>query len=392
MKTKNKTADVKDALTHRPALISHYMRHPHYDRKVTQGILRGMLPLRTSMELECTDSLLLGLLKEGRLPAGSLNKSLDIKGLREFDRKVLFEKIKNLYGLFEFNQDLHNSSSELTEHRISISGYRQAFGLYSILRDIKRHCRLNDGGGIHLHVDISMLNFERPDELKDFLTSKLDYVYELFGGYTGTYNKRGVAVECKDKWINIRRKYKSVEFRIGKCTFEYDEIMKWMIGCNSIVKEYCNIKRIEIPKELTLEKPVQKKLPFQDIRDCVSRIAGLSDLNLRSGYYGIDLNVNTDPAVPLCGGFTSAGDRLIRVFNQDGSSAEYNINTGVLSGNLTTYAVQAIRNEAASLDIPMPSIEAMQDLNYRASNQQLRSPVTTNCEYSSYNSYNSLSW
>lgn len=162
--------------------------------------------------------------------------------------------IKKKYKLFEYHQDFNVSPSSLTEHRISISGYRQAEAFYDIMNDVKQYCKLNDGGGIHIHVDVSKLVGLDTTVLENFLTSKLDKVEDIFGKYTGTYNSKLVGIENKRVWVNIRQNYKSVEFRIGRCTFDYSEIMEWMIGCNNLIKEFYVFNGISIPNEYTKTK------------------------------------------------------------------------------------------------------------------------------------------
>ena len=269
-----KSSDVRNALAHRPALIPHYMRHPCYDRMVTQGILHRMLPLRTSIELECTNGLAEGLMADGRIP----------KGMNALNTLNTCQAIRRMYGLHSYDQDFGVDAGKLTEHRISISGYRQAVGLSDILKDIKRHCKVNDGGGIHIHVDVSMLMDESANLLVKFFERKLDEVERIFGKYTGTYNRKTVGLEAKSTWVNVRLKYQSVEFRIGGCTFDYDTIMGWMIGCNRLVKEFCAIKGVAIPRD---DRPdavsADRRIAPDDVRSPLERQSILGNM-----YIGVD--------------------------------------------------------------------------------------------------------
>lgn len=97
-----------------------------------------------------------------------------------------------------------------------------------------------NSGGIHIHVDCTrFLNtsndrnllcewFNRPEiQLR---------VLNIFGGYEGTYNKPGCKVQTKGYYVNISR-LDTVEFRIGKLTFDYPIIANWIYQCQQLVKE-----------------------------------------------------------------------------------------------------------------------------------------------------------
>jgi hypothetical protein len=149
------------------------------------------------------------------------------------------------YDILEYSDDrLRLKSKDICEHRISIRNYSQAAGLYKILQDMKKYCTLNPGSGIHLHIDahkITNHNFIRSgnnqQKIEDFLTSKLDTLEDIFGKYTGCYNRKEVRFENKSSWINIRYNMDSIEFRIAPMTFEYETVILWIIQCNQIVKQ-----------------------------------------------------------------------------------------------------------------------------------------------------------
>lgn len=203
--------------------------------KVTMGVLHKMLPLRVSVEIECINSL-------SRF-YGEQNNILHRN--REKQRR---------FHVIEYSDD-ERRKTEMSEHRISIQGYKQALGLYKILHEMKKACLNNPESGIHIHVDTihftdklnhrSRENRDKLDELlKVYLTTRLDDTYNLFDScYTGTYNNKEVRISEKGSWVNIRsdwNSYGTIEFRIGYCTFEYEKIMEWMIGCTRIVKDAFN--------------------------------------------------------------------------------------------------------------------------------------------------------
>ena len=227
----NKTQYVRECLLEHPLLIPKLIKNPSFDPKITKGILYDMIPVRSSIEIECFNSL-----------------------SRVYNQRD-FPTMAKKYDILTYRDD-RSTGSQYCEHRLSIQNYSQASGLYKALLDMKKHCQLNPGSGIHIHINAPKIsnipsieyNREFRNKIVIFFNSRFDQIEELFGKYTGTYNEKSVRFENKGSWINIRYyTFSSIEFRTAPMTFEYTTIIKWIIGCNKIVKD--------LHKEL--------KLPYQ---------------------------------------------------------------------------------------------------------------------------------
>lgn len=223
----NKSQYTRECLLKHPLLISKLLKDKSFNPKITKCILYGMIPFRSSIEIECIKSL-------SRAFYHSKNSLW---------RSNVF--IARKYDIYEYDDDRNYSSKEISEHRISIINYSQAAGLYKVLEDMKKYCKLNMKSGIHIHIDaheISNYNFlftkDNSRKVERFLTSKLDTLEEIFGKYEGNYNKKCVHFNERCSWINVQsNEFGSIEFRIAPMTFDYETIIMWIIKCNKIVKE-----------------------------------------------------------------------------------------------------------------------------------------------------------
>lgn len=232
----NKSQYTRECLLKHPLLISKLLKDKSFNPKITKGILYGMIPFRSSVEIECIKSL-------GRTFRHDYTNP---------NHCTAFTKLKKKYDVFDYNDDFTRDKKEICEHRISIINYSQAAGLYKVLEDMKKYCKLNMSSGIHIHIDahkisnVSYLsNRDNKSKVADFLTSKLDTLEEIFGKYEGTYNEKYVNFDSRCSWINVQyREFGSIEFRIAPMTFDYETIIMWIIKCNKIVKELYKELRI----------------------------------------------------------------------------------------------------------------------------------------------------
>jgi len=128
----------------------------------------------------------------------------------------------------------------LTEIRVSIKDYTQLKGLYDILEVMKDYLKIPLGGGIHIHVDWHeyFSDINRKIAVK-WLTNNLSKVEEIFPKYTGKYNRKEVGNQCKGTYVNLSY-HKSIEFRIAPLTYNYETLIKWIIGCQKVVSNLIN--------------------------------------------------------------------------------------------------------------------------------------------------------
>ena len=224
---------------HNPTLIPILLRDTSVNNGLIYRELRKALPCRIGIEFEMG--------------------KLFLDGFREkYDENATDKSMERYYGVFEIRSDipapfnphriiLSNDSrtddqvvfdngentvdDRIIETRVSIKDYHQLVGLYRFMQDLPEFCLMHEGGGIHIHIDMSMykLSEKKAEEVIGYIKNRLDIVGKLFPTYKGKYNKRMVGYHQKATWVNISPK-NTLEFRILPLTFDYYTLMKWITG------------------------------------------------------------------------------------------------------------------------------------------------------------------
>jgi len=244
----NKTQFIRELVFNEPLLIPSIMKDNSYDRKITNGIMYKMLPFRSSIEIEANGSLLPYLqTKKGKdilKQVYSYEEDNPISDITA-DSEELLNKVLNRF----LSRTDDSMKTWRNEFKISIANYTQIKGLYLILDLLKKHCYLNKGSGIHIHINFAESCYKVYNEmyaLDSHSTQKLaNYFKEIYlkkvepllGKYTGDYNYNFFRINEKIAKINLRTTYGSLEFRTAPMTFEYKKIIRWLVGLNQIVKE-----------------------------------------------------------------------------------------------------------------------------------------------------------
>ena len=232
---------VKYAVLNAPYLIPQYFKAP-YNPIITRGILHKMLNRSCGIEIECFGSL--------------CHNVSDYQGR---DDSMRFIDVRNYYNIMNYAEDSPNRHNinprhdiTFNEHKIRIEGHSQLTGLYDILSDMKKYCRLNTASGVHIHVDLSDVfkkHSTRRSEMvalnnignhfKKYMQPRLNEIEQIFypgSKYDGEYNRyKDVSTDKLHHWVAIRNNLKSIEFRIGPMTFEYTDIIRWCVELNKMV-------------------------------------------------------------------------------------------------------------------------------------------------------------
>jgi len=130
---------------------------------------------------------------------------------------------------------------------VNIDSYEQRFRippglegfkcLYNISEQLKLNSIPNLGSGIHYHIDFTKyyhyLNERSIAQHKFWILNELDT-----WNYNGTYNNRDM--QFSRCWVRCHNTYKTLEFRIGEMTFEYDILLKRIMHLQRIVKDLIN--------------------------------------------------------------------------------------------------------------------------------------------------------
>lgn len=140
------------------------------------------------------------------------------------------------YNVEDFKKipDIMAVQNDSGEQRYRIpNGIKGIICVYNISRELKRNSMLNLGSGIHYHVDCTdcyskLYRLIDPNEQhKKWILSELDKWLE---GDVATSRGYG-------SWFKFND-LQTLEFRLGEMTFEYPRILRRIIHCNSMVRQF----------------------------------------------------------------------------------------------------------------------------------------------------------
>ena len=291
MNTKNQK--ILYAIKNNPLLIGSLLKDTSINKGMIYRELNKAIPCRIGIEFELSGSFREGFIKTYGVSKENIDKTMT-----------------NYYGVYSINSDSWYESEDLLyEIRVSILNFKQLKGLYKFMQDLPKFCKLHEGGGIHIHVDISKYFplYSKEKELQKYIERHLQEVISIFPKYTGKFNKREVGISRKATYLNISNK-KSLEFRIAPLSFDYTTVINWVIQCikfrNKVIHD-CRLKQSPTPKHTI--KSVQEEL--SDINIYNTRL----NSNLRS----IDTTTNY-------GNITGISDDGGMVFYERVSETSYN--------------------------------------------------------------------
>lgn len=145
----------------------------------------------------------------------------------ECDKSPIFDT-KNFTNI----PDIIDVNCDSTEQRYRIpNGLKGIICLYNICDQLRYNSLLNPASGIHYHIDATYKNEEIQ---KVTLRNKTWILNELDSWeYKGTYNARDIGIGSY--WIRLNS-LKTLEFRLGDMSFNFNYILKRISHCNSIVR------------------------------------------------------------------------------------------------------------------------------------------------------------
>lgn len=251
---------------HNPLLIPALLKDTSISNGFIYRELRKALPCRIGIEFEMGKLFLEGFRKK-------------------YDEKATDKSMAEHYGVYEIfsdevisNRGIIRSTDpsrsiavepnevddRIIETRVSIKDFHQLSGLYRFMQDLPEFCLLHEGGGIHIHIDMSMFNMsdKKVKEIQGYITKRLNIVSKLFPPYKGKFNKREVGIQRKATWVNISMKH-TLEFRTPPLTFDYYTLMTWITGvvrfrniliheCKLVPSKESNIKNLTEEPQITI--------------------------------------------------------------------------------------------------------------------------------------------
>jgi hypothetical protein len=212
--------------------------------------LRRYVPHRVGIEFECFGDFANSYLKDHGYHWKKFDRFCHQFGLRDFSQDT------SLIGTCMLQRDLINNLEEI---RVSICDYRQLSGLYSIMNEMAKYCSISDDCGIHIHIDLTKYDsIVQKKKAVNWFNAHLCDVESIFPQYKGSYNKRKCDIG-KGNWINLSR-LGTVEFRIAPLTFDYEELIVWIVKCNKLVSRMireCRLNKIRSKSNCNKLDPVE---------------------------------------------------------------------------------------------------------------------------------------
>ena len=165
-----------------------------------------------------------------------VNKYLPFRVGIEFEWGVVdyskcFEIEMTTRGMFNYFPNI-----DINEARISFKGFKYLPGLYKFLEMLKTDIPFNTGSGIHIHIDTT--GYSREFYLNG---SFMRYFAIDLAQYTGTYNSISIGDLKHNAFVRTNKP--SLEYRFFRMTYNYSELVKWIIMCsyvNSCLKKHAN--------------------------------------------------------------------------------------------------------------------------------------------------------
>jgi hypothetical protein len=146
----------------------------------------------------------------------------------DYDTNYSVESFKSIPNIME----VRNDDSE-QRYRIP-SGLKGLVCLQDICDQLRLNSKMNLDSGIHYQIDCTdwfeLINQDVLDKHKDWILCELDK-----WDYKGSYNNRNVSMSGHS-WVRTNREHKTLEFRCGEMSFDYNHLVTRIISANSIVK------------------------------------------------------------------------------------------------------------------------------------------------------------
>lgn len=262
--------DINRVVRYSPHELKYLFKSPNVNRKMVTRLISRLVPYRVGLEFETFGSVT-SYLKSNKLISSQVQIK-DYLGVVDFNEDSI---------LFKFDDD---EILDLNEVRLSFNGYHQLIRFYDALNLFKKCLFIpsNNKGGIHIHIDCPCTKNKTTRDTMTQWFNKPEIqskILRIFGGYKGTYNHRG-ASGGKGGYVRVGSQYDTVEFRIGRLTYDYSTIMNWIIQCSDLVrtaiKECDQIPEFHRVKVNKTEAPVSIRVDLPITNNEASLLSGHS--------------------------------------------------------------------------------------------------------------------
>lgn len=272
-----KLTKVREAIYSNPNLIPVLLRDTSIPKGMIYRELKKVVPCRIGIEFEMSGDFTGGFCEKyhtDKCKNKDLTKFYNVKEILYDGTYYQQEEVRVTSE--DINEDILVNPrpclpldvvdyDKIVEIRISIIDFHQLRGLYQFMQDLSEFCRLHEGGGIHIHVDMSDFfkgENNKMTEVSKYIERHLNEVIAIFPKYTGHFNKRRVGIRRKSTYVNISR-LNTFEFRIAPLTFDYFTLITWIRDCvkfrNKVICE-CRLKALDKKKQ-------EKELVLYDLEN-----------------------------------------------------------------------------------------------------------------------------
>jgi hypothetical protein len=244
-----------------PSLIPVLFRDTSIPKGLLYSRLRRAVPHRIGIEFEGVGEFLNNYLKDHGRVFKSESSAADYFGVKEI-------RCDTAIGCYSNKNPGSVEELPIEEVRVSIESFKQLSGLKKVLDELSKYLMIVKGCGIHIHIDMSDYLSSSREEYKDnvvnYLNHRLPEIESIFPKYKGKYNKR-VAKIGKQSYVNVSM-HNTLEFRIAPLTFDYAEIIQWIVKCSKLaskVIQQCHLKPIsqDVHKSKELSIGVPEDVP-----------------------------------------------------------------------------------------------------------------------------------
>jgi len=172
-------------------------------------------------------------------------RPLDVEGFSSIE----YIKTRAIEELSKY--DILSFDITAIESRFRIPpGIKGLVCLYHLSLFLKKYFLINNKSGIHYHIDYykewkygSKLSYKRIDSNEPVIERNSRWMINALHhwGYKGTYNK--MQLSFSKQAIRLHNDYKSIEFRIGEMTFDYELLVKRILNCQNIVNRFYKLEK-----------------------------------------------------------------------------------------------------------------------------------------------------
>ena len=139
--------------------------------------------------------------------------------------------------------DLMSSETSINETRLRLyPGHRGLVSLYKFMKDLDQIAYYNHESGIHYHIDFPEY-FDLSKQylhLDEYCKKNNNWVCNALDHwrYDGNYNSRNFTTH--KTWVKLHATCKTIEFRIGKMSFDYSHLVRRIYNCQNITNKLAN--------------------------------------------------------------------------------------------------------------------------------------------------------